>query len=139
APVAATPSQSVDPPRPLLSVTVTGVLPATEVVFTASDGGGSMVKVAEDGDTPPPGVGWNTETAAVPTAATSAAEMAARSCEALTYVVERFAPFHRTTDDCTKFVPFTVSVNAGLPAGERVGEREVTVGTGLGGVVTVTV
>ena len=32
----ATPSQSVEPPRPLLSVTVTGVFPATDVALTSS-------------------------------------------------------------------------------------------------------
>src|SRR5262245_2386685 len=97
-----------------------------------------MVKVADEGDTPPPGVGLKTEIAAEPMLATSVARMAARICVALTYVVDRLLPFHRTTDDCTKFVPFTVSVKAGLPVCVCDGESDVTVGTGLGGVVTVT-
>ena len=73
-----------------------------------------MVKVAVDGDTPPPGVGLNTETAARADGRhIGLPKWPHAVAEALTYVVERFAPFHRTTDDCTKLVPFTVSVNAG--------------------------
>ena len=75
--VAASTSQSSVPPKPFVTVTVTGVFPATDVALTSSDGGGSIVKVTPS-DRPPPGAGENTETAAVPVAATSEAEMAAR-------------------------------------------------------------
>ena len=50
---------------------------------------------------------------------------------ALTNVVTRALPCHSTTELLTKFVPFTVSVNAPLPALAVLGEIELTVGTGL--------
>jgi hypothetical protein len=45
-------------------------------------------------EVPPPGVGFTTVMAAVPTAAMSAAVMAAVNCVALTNVVVRALPFH---------------------------------------------
>src|SRR5882672_2480847 len=80
---------------------------------------------------PPPGLGENTVTAAVPTAATSPAEMAAVRRVPLTNVVVRAAPFHRTTEDETKLVPFTVRGSAGPPAGTSLGASEPSVGRGL--------
>src|SRR2546422_4309551 len=47
-----------------------------------------------------------------PAVAMSAAVIVARSWVALTKVVVRAFAFHCTTDPLTKFVPFTVSVNA---------------------------
>ena len=44
-------------------------------------------------------------------------------------MVERSTPFQRTTEPETKFVPFTVSVNAGPPAVAELGLRLVVVGT----------
>src|SRR5205809_77742 len=79
---------------------------------------------------PPPGAGVNTRTEAVPAVAMSAAVIVARSWVALTKVVVRALLFHCTTDPLTKFVPFTVSVNATPPAFVLVGDSEVTVGTG---------
>ena len=57
-----------------------------------------IVNVTEP-DVPPPGVGLNTVTAAVPVAAMSLAGIAAWSCVLLTNVVVRLLPFQRTTDD----------------------------------------
>src|SRR5205809_707882 len=89
-----------------------------------------MVNVSAP-EVPPPGVGENTVTDAVPAVATSLAGIAARNCVPLTNVVVRALLFHRTTDPLTKFVPFTVSVKAPPPAVVLVGDSEVTVGTGL--------
>jgi hypothetical protein len=90
-----------------------------------------IVKV-RPADTPPPGVGLNTVTVALPALATSAALIAAVSCVGDTYVVVRLVPFQRTAELGTKFVPFTVSVNAPLPADAVVGAMLVVVGTGFG-------
>src|SRR5712691_4962441 len=56
----------------------------------------------------------------------------AATCADETNVVVRLTPFHRTIDPTTKFVPFTVSVNAGPPAGADAGLSPVVVGSGLG-------
>src|SRR5215471_19289083 len=57
--------------------------------------------------------------------------MVAVSCVALTKVVVRLAPFTCTVAPLTKFVPFTVKVNAAPPAVALLGERLLMVGTGL--------
>src|SRR5207244_9435656 len=75
-------------------------------------------------DVPPPGAGLKIVTDAEPAAAISAAEMAAESCVAETYVVARSAPFQRTTELVTRFVPVTVSVKPGPPAVAEVGRSE---------------
>src|SRR5438445_6668262 len=90
-----------------------------------------MVNVSAP-EVPPPGVGENTVTDAVPMVAMSPAVIAACSWVLLTNVVVRALLFHRTTDPLTKFVPFTVSVKAAAPAFALVGDSEATVGTGLG-------
>src|SRR5438093_630351 len=82
-------------------------------------------------DAPPPGVGFSTVTLAVPAVATSVAEIAAVSCVADTTVVVRAAPFQRTTEPPTKFVPVTVSVNADPPATTEAGLSVVVVGAGF--------
>lgn len=82
-------------------------------------------------DVPPPGVGLNTVTEAVPTVAMSAAVICAWSWVLLTNVVVRFVPFQRTTDVMAKFVPVAVSVKAALPAAALVGEIELRVGAGF--------
>ena len=109
-----------DEVRPPAGVTVSG--PATVAAFTVN------VSPAE---VPPPGVGLNTVTCAVPADATSAADIDAVSCVAEPNVVVRFAPFHRTTEPATKFVPVTVSVNAAEPAVAEVGVMDDNVGAGL--------
>ena len=77
-----------------------------------------------------------TVTEGVPVVATSAARIAAVNCVALTKVVVRAAPPKFTTELATKFVPFTVSVNAPEPAATVAGKSVVTVGTGLFAAVT---
>src|SRR5207302_1826184 len=73
-------------------------------------------------DVPPPGVGFNTVTCAVPAALISTAVMAACNCVALTYVVVRPAKFQFTIElPLTKPVPFTVRVKAAPPAVALVG------------------
>ena len=61
----------------------------------------------------------------------SLAKIAAVNCVALTKVVVRGLPFHAIEEVETNFVPVTVRVKAGPPAGALEGEREVAVGTGL--------
>src|SRR5437870_1474999 len=89
-----------------------------------------MVNVSAP-EVPPPGVGENTVTDAVPMVAMSPAVIAACSWVLLTNVVVRALLFHRTTDPLTKFVPFTVRVKAAAPAVALLGDSEATVGTGL--------
>jgi hypothetical protein len=83
-------------------------------------------------DVPPPGAELNTVTVCVPAAATSVAGIAAVSWVELTNVVVLSEPFQRTTEPATKFVPFTVSVNAPSPTNRLVGDTLVVVGTGFG-------
>ena len=78
-----------------------------------------------------------TVTFAVPEFVTSEAVIAAVSCVELTKVVVLFEPFHLTIDSpFTKFVPFTVKVNALEPANAEVGLMLLLVG--LGFTVTIT-
>ena len=74
--------------------------------------------------------GFTTVILTSPVVAISAAEMAAVSCVLLTNVVVRFAPVHLTVEFETKFVPFTVNVNAGPPDAVEFGSRLVSDGTG---------
>ena len=97
----------------------TGLLPA-EV----------MVKVSEL-DVPPPGAGVTTVTAAVPAEDTNAPLTIAVICSPLTKVVASAVPFQLIVDEAMKLVPFTVRVNAAVPAAVLAGERELAVGTGL--------
>ena len=87
---------------------------------------------------PPPGGGENTVTEALPTETMSALAIAAVSCEALTKVVGRSAPFQRTTDVEVKLLPFTVRLKAGPPATLLDGASELMAGTVLPVVWTVT-
>ena len=80
---------------------------------------------------PPPGAGLTTVTESVPAEARSLAGIDAVSWLLLTSVVVRLEPFTWTTDPLTKFVPFTVSVNAGPPTVVEFGEMLVSEGTGL--------
>jgi hypothetical protein len=89
-----------------------------------------IVKVNPE-DVPPPGVGLNTVTVAVPADAMLAAGTVAVTLVAETYVVVRLVPFHLTTDDEMKLLPFTVKVNEDPPAAAEVGLKEVAAGTGL--------
>jgi hypothetical protein len=89
-----------------------------------------MVKVSTL-DVPPPGVGVETVTVAVPLAAMSAAVMAACSWVVDPKVVGRALPFQFTVESEIKFVPLTVSVKLALPTGAELGLSDATVGTGL--------
>ena len=80
---------------------------------------------------PPPGVGLNTVTAAVPDAVMSVDNIAAVNCVEDTYDVVRSVPFQRTTELEMKLLPLTVSVKAGPPAVADEGDRLVIAGTGL--------
>src|SRR5262249_28602859 len=136
--VAANAIQSDWPPSPPVSVTVTGVPVPAVVVLTESVGAVTIWNVS-DPDVPPPGGGVVTDTCAEPTAATSGAVMAARSCVLLTNVVTRALPFQFTTDALVKPDPFTVRENAPLVAIALDGDSELTTGTGADTAVTVTV
>src|SRR5437867_2679422 len=90
-----------------------------------------MVKVRAP-DVSPIGKKSNTVICADPARATSLAGMAARNSVPLTNVVVRFESFQRTTEEATKFVPLTVSVNAAPPAVALLGESAPSTGTGTG-------
>jgi hypothetical protein len=70
--------------------------------------------------------GFETVTCAVPAEAMSDAGMAAVNCVLLTNVVLRALPFHLTVEPETKFVPFTVRLNAGPPTIALDGLSEVS-------------
>ncbi len=122
-------SQSLTPPRPPLSVTVSEPPGETELALMVKVGAWLTVKFT-GADVPPPGPGVNTVTCAVPTAATSAAEIAACRLVLLTNVVGRAAPFQRTTESDMKLLPVTVSVSPGPPTLVLLGDSAVTSGAG---------
>jgi hypothetical protein len=74
------------------------------------------------------GAGFNTATENEPTAAISAAVIAALKVVELTKVVVRLLPFHFTTAPVTKPEPLTVSVKAGSPATAVSGVRSIRAG-----------
>lgn len=89
-----------------------------------------IVNVSPD-EVPPPGVGLNTVTVAVPPDAMFAAGTVALICDAETYVVVKLVPFHLTIDDEMKLLPFTVRVNEDPPAAAEEGLNVRATGTGL--------
>ena len=91
-----------------------------------------IVNVKDVSDVPPPGVGLNIATEAVPGFTRLLLGTTAVTCVALTNVVDNAVPFHSTIEPLTKLVPFTVKVNVGSPAVAVVGDNDVTVGTGFG-------
>src|SRR6267142_3239408 len=128
-----------------VTVSVSGGVPLDCAPPATTDAGASPVVVGTGFaivkvcafDVPPPGAPVNTVTAAVPAVAMSGAEITAVSCVADTHVVVRAAPFQRTTEPATKFVPVTVSVSGGVPldcappATTDAGASPVVVGTGF--------
>jgi hypothetical protein len=107
---------------------------ADEGLIERATGTGLLLEVivnVSPEDVPPPGVGLKTVTVAVPADAMFAAGTIAVTLVAETYVVVRLVPFHLTTDDEMKLLPFTVKVNEALPAAAEVGLKEVAAGTGL--------
>ena len=87
---------------------------------------------------PPPGVGFLTEMLSAPLWARSLASTAAFREVEFTNVVVREAPFTSTVELVLKFVPVTLSVAAGFPAGKLEGEMLPAPGTGLFTVKVVT-
>lgn len=94
-----------------------------------------IVKFTEFDD-PPPGVGLLTNTAALAAVSTSSDWTVVVNCVALTNVVAWTWPLKCMTELETKFVPFTVNVNALEPAAMLVGEIVVIAGTGFAAAVT---
>jgi len=109
---------------------------ASEVIDGAGLFGGLMVKLVLP-EAPPPGAGLNTVTWAVADAAMSVALMETRSCVPPTYVVVRGDPFQFATEPLINPLPFTVKVNAPLPAVAEAGDKEVIDGDGLAGALIV--
>src|SRR6267378_2888480 len=103
----------------------TGLSNVTVVVALAE-----IVKVCAF-DVPPPGAGLNTVTCAVPGLAMSVSGIEALTCDDETNAVGRLELFHRTIDPGMKLLPFTVSVNAGPPAGVDAGDNPLVAGTGF--------
>jgi len=93
----------VDVPTP---VTLVGL---TETAVTV---GNAIVTVLLAADVPPPGVGVNTVTVAVPAEASRAGDTVAVRLVAETYVVGSAVPFQSTTDTVWKLDPVTVRVCA---------------------------
>jgi hypothetical protein len=81
-------------------------------------------------EVPPPGMGFVTVTAGVPTEAMAAAGIAAVNCVELTNVVVRAVPPKVTIEPAMKFVPLIVSVKAAAPTGAVFGEIVAIVGAG---------
>ena len=71
------------------------------------------------------------EVRAVPAVAISVSKMVAVSCVELTNSVVRGAPFQRTWDVATKFVPARDRVKVAPPAAMLLGASALSVGTGL--------
>src|SRR6185295_14736074 len=93
---------------------------------------GTVMKKSASFDVPPPGGAVKTVILAVPTAARSLAGMVASRTVLLRKLVGRSAPFQRTTDAGTNFVPVTVKVKAAPPAAALAGASVLTTGTGDG-------
>jgi hypothetical protein len=104
-------------------------------VIVGADAAGAVIVNGRATDSPPPGLGVNTVTEAVPAAVISPAPTVACSWEPPTYVVARSAPLHLTTELVTKPLPVTVRVKAGLPAATLLGVKVVTAGTGGTGAI----
>jgi hypothetical protein len=116
-----------------VTVNVKPAPPATaELGFTdATVGEGLPTVKVSPLEVPPPGVGVETVTVAVPLAAMSALVICACSWVLDTKVVGRALPFHCTAEREVKFVPLTASVKLALPAGAELGLIDAAVGTGL--------
>ena len=82
-------------------------------------------------EVPPPGVGLNTVTWALPACPISTLVMLACSWLLLTKLVVRLLPFHFTTEPAIKLVPFTVKVKPASPADALLGVSPLRVGTGF--------
>ena len=125
-------AESNEPYRGETWTVKTALCPAVTVV---TSGRASTVKSetvkGDPAEPPPAGSGLLTETSNSPPAARSVAGMEAWRPVALTNVVVRATPFHRTDEFETKFEPVTVRVNAAPPPLARTGEIEPRTGTGF--------
>ena len=117
-----------------VTVSVNAAPPAiVELMFRDSTAGAGLLIVKANALLePPPGLGVETETCAVPAAAMSAAVMAACKLVLDTNVVVRAFPFHCTVEEDTKLVPVTVRVNAAPPATTELGLKEPLASDGVG-------
>lgn len=113
-----------------LRVNVKPALPALTLLgeMLASEGCGLLMVRVTAAEVPPPGVEFTTVIETEPTEAMSLAGIAALSWLPLTNVVVRLEPLTLTTELETKLLPFSVSVNAGLPALTLAGEMLTTDG-----------
>jgi hypothetical protein len=122
---------SVNPPEPALLVFGTSDVSAGTGLFAAV-----TLKLTEL-EAPPPGPGFVTTTAGVPTLAMSLACTAIVTCPALTNVTALPTPPNVAVAPFTKLDPFTVSVNPAEPAAMLAGTSGgVITGTGLFAAVT---
>jgi hypothetical protein len=119
------------------TVSVKAAPPATalsgEIVVIVGTGLPPLMVKFTGFEVPPPGEGLITFTSAVPPVAIAAAGMVAINCMELTNVMVNAVPPNWTIEAETKFVPFTVSLNAAPPATALVGEIVAIVGDPLGG------
>src|SRR5688572_8927174 len=128
--VRASASQSSEPPKPWVSVTVAGLPGATADVLTVNLAVGSIVNTSAL-VVPPPGPGVWTLTIAVPSAGRSLAAIEASSFVVLISRVGRSAPFQRTTENVVNPAPITRSFNGPDVARTCVGSVALMVGTGF--------
>ena len=101
-----------------------------EVIVGTLLGAGVIVKVREVADVPPPGVGVNTTTVAVPGLAIRLAGTLVVIWLVLRKVVTSAFPFHSTSEPGEKLLPVTVKVNAVPPACAVVGDIALRDGFG---------
>jgi hypothetical protein len=117
--------RTMDPPTKLVPFTTRVKAPPPAIAELGAMpvilGVGLVIVNVAGVETPPPGAGLETVMLAVPGAAISLAGIAAVNCVLLPKVVARSAPFQRTIDPVTKFVPATARLKAGPPAVAVVG------------------
>src|SRR5512132_414142 len=98
--------------------------------IAVATGAGLSTAKTTAADAPPSASGVYTVTSRLTAMAKSLAAISAVSFVALTNVVGRSKPFHRTMDVGAKFCPVTVSVIAGLPTAALVGAIDASDGGG---------
>src|SRR5690349_12666848 len=125
--VPSTATQDVVNPEPKIRTGVSGEFTYAEfgVIELIAGGATALTLKGIAVETPPPGVGFHTDTCAVEIETISALLMAAvKRVDEMKDVV-RSEPFQRTTDAGTNPLPFTVKLNPGPPTITAVGERDV--------------
>jgi hypothetical protein len=114
-----------------VSVNVSPPAVALEGDRDVIDGTGLLMAKITAPEVPPPGVGLETVTLAVPVLEISPAGTCAVTCVVLTNVVVSAVPFQFTAAPVTKPVPVAVNVKAAPPTVVLVGDSDVSVGTAL--------